>query len=141
MKKYKWLIILLSVIIALVIISFVFSENESKYIKDISINKVIKMKEKEQSFILYIKQTNCEHCKVFAPRFASALKESGLKAYALNITDFTESDQELYDKNFSVNGTPTVLFYIDGNESMIKIEGEQTKDRIIEKFKSVGLID
>ena len=140
MKKYKWLIILIAIIVFLVSIIFIFSEDESKYIKDITINKVIKMKENEETFILYIKQTTCEHCKTFTPRFASALKEKGLKAYSLNLTNLTEEEKELYDKKFKVDGTPTVLFFIEGNESMIKVEGNQNKDRIIEKFKSVGLV-
>lgn len=141
MKKYKWLIILIAVIIALITISYVFSTNEDKYIKETTVSKIVSKKDKKESFILYIKQTNCEHCKIFSPRFASALKETGLKAYSLNLSQISEDEQELYDKTFKIDGTPTVLFIINGNESMIKIEGEQSKDRIIEKIEAAGFVN
>ena len=138
MKKYKWLIILGIVIIALITISIVFTEDESKYLHDITLSKVIKKKEKGDRFILYIKQTNCEHCKVFTPRFVSALKDTKLEAYVLNLTNLTDEENETYSNTFDVEGTPTVLFFDEGNESLIRIEGEQTKDRIISKLKSAG---
>ena len=97
--------------------------------------------ENEDTFILYIKQTTCDHCKTFSPKLASALKETGLKAYSLNLTNFKEKDQELYDKTFKVNGTPTVLFIIDGNESMHNIEGDQSKDKVISMFEKTGFVE
>jgi len=138
MKKYKWLIILVAVVVVLSIIAVVFSDSEDKYLKEVSINEVLDMKKAEKTFILYIKQTNCEHCKVFTPRFLSALRDSKLKAYVLNLTNLSEDDKKTYDDTFDVDGTPTVLFFDSGNESMIRIEGEQTKEKIISKLKAVG---
>ena len=92
MKKYKWLIILVLVIITLSVISIIFSDNPDKYIKEIGINEVIKKQKHEDSFILYIKSTNCEHCKVFTPRLTSVLKENKLKAYALNLANLSEEE-------------------------------------------------
>ena len=141
MKKYKWQIILLLVIVILLVIAIVFSEDESKYIKEVSVNEVLKMKENKESFILYIKQTNCTHCKAFTPNFIAVLKKNKLKAYAINLTNLTEDEQTIYDDNFTITGTPTVLFYIDGSESLMKLEGEQTKDKITERLKSTGFIE
>ncbi len=141
MKKYKWLIILSVIVIALVVIAISFSDKESDYIKETSIQNIIKMQEKEKTFILYIKQTNCEHCKVFTPRFMSVLKKHNLKAYALNLTDLSDKEKEKYDDMFDIDGTPTVLFYDEGQENkLIKIEGEVTKDKIESKLKSAGFI-
>lgn len=138
MKKYKWLLILVAVVAVLSIIAFIFSDSESKYFKEVTVNDVISMKKEEQTFILYIKQTNCEHCKAFTPRFMSALRDTKLKAYVLNLTDLSEEDKKTYDDNFDVDGTPTVLFFDSGSESMIRIQGEQTKDKIISKIKAAG---
>lgn len=141
MKKYKWLIILSIIVIALVIVAISFSDKESDYIKETNIQNIIKMQEKDKTFILYIKQTNCEHCKVFTPRFLSVLKKHNLKAYALNLTDLSEKDKKKYDNMFEIEGTPTVLFYNEGEENkLIRIEGEVTKDKIESKLKSAGFI-
>ena len=140
MKKYKWLLILVAVVAILSIIAVVFSDSEEKYLKEISINEVIAKKKEGDKFILYIKQTSCEHCKAFTPRFLSALRDSKLKAFVLNLTNLSEDEKKIYDDNFDVDGTPTVLFFEDGSESMIRIEGEQTKDKILSKLESAGYI-
>lgn len=140
MKKYKWLIVLGIIVVVLSFIAVFFSEDESKYLQEVSINKIIKMKENNKSFILYIKQTNCEHCKVFTPRFINVLKKNNLKAYTLNIANLSEEDNKIYTDNFEVEGTPTVLFFENGSESLIRIEGEQTKEKIISKLEATGFI-
>ena len=141
MKKYKWLIILVSVILILSIIAIVFSDkpvDENKYLKEIPLSKVIKKIDDNEKFILYIKQTSCEHCKAFTPVFARVLMENKQKAYVLNLTNLSEKDTEIYNKKFKVDGTPTVLFYNEGSESLVRIEGEQSKERIQSKLESAG---
>ena len=140
MKKYLGLIIFLIIIIALVIVAIVFSENETDYIKEISINDVIDKQEDKDSFILYIKQTDCEHCKEFTPTFLSVLRENDIKAYALNLSNLTEEEMEIYSDTFDVDGTPTVLFFDEGNESLIRIEGAQSKAKVKSKLESTGFI-
>ena len=138
---YKWLIILLVCIIALIIIGTAFSDTESDYIHETTIKDIVKMKEKEKSFMLYIKQTNCEHCRVFTPRFLSVLKEYKLEAYSLNIANLSDKDKEKYDDMFDIDGTPTVLFFDSGEENkLLRIEGEVTKEKIESKLKSAGFI-
>lgn len=141
-KKYKWLFLFLFFIIALIIVSVVFSNisNESKNVHDISFSEVTNKIKKKESFILYIKQTDCEHCKVFTPKFISVLNDNNIEAYSLNLTNLSDNDKEAYNDLFDVNGTPTVLFFNEGEESMIRIEGEQTKARIKSKIESAGFI-
>lgn len=140
MKKHLGLIIFLIIIIALVVVAVVFSEDETEYIKEISLNDVIDKQEDKDSFILYIKQTDCEHCKEFTPTLMSVLRENDIKAYALNLTDLTEEEMEIYTDTFDVNGTPTVLFFDEGNESLIRIEGAQSKAKVESKLESTGFI-
>ncbi|MBQ6546988.1 MAG: hypothetical protein IJL74_03210 [Bacilli bacterium] len=143
MKKYKWLIILGVVILTLSIIAIVFSDkpiDEDKYLREIPLSKVIKKIDNKETFILYIKQTSCEHCKAFSPVFARVLMENKLKAYVLNLTNLSDEENETYNKKFNVNGTPTVLFYSEGSESLVRIEGEQTRDRIISKLQASGFL-
>ena len=140
MKKYIGLIIFGLIIVCLIVVALVFSEDESKYIEEISMSEVTSKIEKKKDFVLYIKQTDCEHCKEFTPRLISVLKEKKLKVYALNLTNLSKKDEKVYEKTFSIDGTPTVLFFKDGEEQLIRIEGEQTKTKIESKLKSAGFI-
>lgn len=140
MKKYRWLIILGVVIVSLAVLSITFTDNEDKYLHELTLSEVLEKKDNGDRFILYIKQTDCEHCKVFTPRFVSVLKEYKLKATVLNLTNLSNEDQSKYNEEFDVNGTPTVLFFDEGSESIIRIEGEQSRDRIVSKLKSSGYI-
>ena len=54
-KKHKWLVLFIAIIIALVVVCFVFSEDEEKYIHDIGLNEVVDKIDNKDSFILYIK--------------------------------------------------------------------------------------
>ena len=139
-KKYKWLIAFIAVIIALIVVAIVFSEDEGKYIKDISLNEVVDKIDNKDSFILYIKQTDCEHCKSFTPNFISVLSQNNIKAYSLNISNLSEEENTTYSELFDVEGTPTVLFFDKGNESLIRIEGEQTKAKIKSKIEAAVFI-
>lgn len=139
-KKYKWLILFIAIIIALIVVCFVFSEDEDKYIHDIGLSDVIDKMDNKDSFILYIKQTDCEHCKAFTPDFISVLSQNNIEAYSLNLSNLSEEENNTYSELFDVEGTPTVLFFEDGNESLIRIQGEQTKAKIKSKIKSAGFI-
>ncbi len=140
LKKYKWLILLLAVIVLLIVIAVIFSVDNSKYVHEVSLNEVTDKIDSKKDFILYIKQTDCEHCKAFTPNFISVLSENDIEAYSLNISNLSDEDQEKYNELFDVSGTPTVLFFTDGEQSLIKIEGEQTKARIKSKIESAGFI-
>ena len=135
MKKYLGLIIF-----GIIIVALVFNESDDKYIHEISLDNVIDKIDNEDSFILYIKQTDCEHCKAFTPNFVSVLSENNVEAYTLNISNLSDDDNDLYKETFDVEGTPTVLFFNDGNESLIRINGEQTKAKIKSKLESTGFI-
>ena len=71
----------------------------------------------------------------------SVLSKYDIKAYALNLANLSDEDNEEYTKEFSdVEGTPTVLFYKDGERQMVTIEGEQSKTKVISKLKTAGFI-
>jgi len=140
MKKYTWLIILILVIISLIVVSVVFSESDDKYLKELNVKDVVEKINDKDSFMLYIKQTDCSHCKEFTPNFISVLSKNKLKAYTLNLSDLTEEDKTLYEEHINVTGTPTVLFYTEGNENLIRIEGAQNKNKITSKLEATGFI-
>lgn len=139
MKKYLWMIVVVVVMIILGVLVAVFNPNQ--YLEEIGYSEVTsKIKEKD-TFILYIKSTDCEHCKKFTPTFTEVLSKYKVKAYTLNIAKLSEDEEDQYDDDFSdVDGTPTVLFYKKGERQYLTIEGEQTKVKIISKLKTAGFI-
>ncbi len=140
MKKYLWLIIIAVVIVALIVVITVFSDSEEDYIVESSIKEINNKIKDDDTFILYIKQTGCEHCKEFTPKFVRVLRDYNLKAYALNIAEFNEKEKALYEDNFDIDGTPTVLFIQDGEESLITIEGDVPRETIISKLEATDFI-
>ena len=140
MKKYLGLIIFAVIIVALIIVA-IMPTDEDKYLKDINVQQLTNKIEKKDSFILYVKQTDCEHCKTFTPRFAGALKDYKQEAYVINYSNLTEDEEKEFKERVTLGekfGTPTVFFFEDGKQAMMTIEGEQTKDRIKSKLKSAG---
>lgn len=141
MKKYLGLIIFLAIIVALILIAVIFTEDETKYIHEITMDQIVEKIDNEESFMLYIRQTDCEHCQAFTPNFLSVLSRNDLEAFAINIDNLSDEDAETYNSLFDVTGTPTVLFFDQGNESLIRIEGEATKATIKSKLESTGFIN
>ena len=68
MKKYLGLIIFLAIIVALILVAVIFTEDETKYIHEITMDQIVEKIDNEESFMLYIRQTNCEHCRSGLPR-------------------------------------------------------------------------
>lgn len=140
MEKKFWLIIGALIIVILLVLALLPTD-EDKYLKEVTMSEVQDKIKNKEDFILYIKQTNCEHCKKFTPRFASVLHDYKLTAYVLNLSNLTEEDNALMKEVIGeIDGTPTTYFYQDGKKSMITIDGEQSKDRIRSKLKSAGFV-
>ena len=140
MKKWIGLIIF-AVIVVLLIIVALLPTDEDKYLKEITYSEFVTKVNNKDSFILYVKQTGCAHCKEFTPKFAGVLSDNKITAYVVNLTNLSEEEKPLFKESTGVDGTPMVFFYKDGVKSMIYIEGEQSKDKIISKLKSAGFID
>lgn len=141
MKKKLGLIIFLFIIIILIVLSIVFSDSDDKYIQKISISDAVQKINNDDTFILYVMQDDCKFCKAFYPTFIKVLREYDLISYAMDISNISDEDLQLYNEYFDISGTPTVLFYDKGDLSLINIEGSQTKDRVISKLEAAGFID
>ena len=141
MKKKLGLIIFLFIIIILIVLSIVFSDSDDKYIQEVSISEAVQKINNDDTFILYAMQETCKHCEEFYPTFIEVLREYDLVAYAMDISNISDEDLQLYNEYFDISGTPTVLFYDKGDLSLINIEGSQTKDRVISKLEAAGFIN
>ncbi|MCI9280541.1 MAG: thioredoxin family protein [Bacilli bacterium] len=141
---YLYLIILLVICFgAFLVYKFAFSEkiSDTKLI-DIKMTDLEAKIENKESFILVISQTGCSHCEQYLPELDRTLKEINLEANVLNITNLNTEEKITLSKYANFSGTPTTLFFTDGEEktSLNRIIGYASKAKIKERLSSLGYI-
>lgn len=141
---YLYLIILLVICFgAFLVYKFAFSEkiSDTKLI-DIKMTDLEAKIENRESFILVISQTGCSHCEQYLPELDRTLKEINLEANVLNITNLNTEEKITLSKYANFSGTPTTLFFTDGEEktSLNRIIGYASKAKIKERLSSLGYI-
>jgi len=144
--KNKYLILISSIIfilISIIVILNLINNNKEVYLKEINYLEYAELVNTNKTFILYVKQTNCNHCKSFTPKFSSVLEKNEIEAFSLNLTDMENDERNLFINELSVDSTPTVLFFKDGIElgSYSRIEGSKSEDYVVKKLKLNGYIE
>lgn len=117
--------------------------SKSKYIKEISLDKVKEKLANKETFALYIGNENCPHCVSYMPTLEGVLEEYNITIYHLDNSKLSEKQyNEFNNKYIKISGTPTVVFIENGSEeSMLnRIVGETSKEDTIEIFKANGYI-
>ncbi len=141
---YLYLIILLVICFgAFLVYKFAFSEKISDTkLMDIKMADLEAKIENKESFILVISQTGCSHCEQYLPELDRTLKEINLEANVLNITNLSTEEKITLSKYANFSGTPTTLFFTDGEEktSLNRIIGYASKAKIKERLSSLGYI-
>lgn len=130
MKKLKICLLLVSI--------FLLTGCSNGFVKEISYDEYKDLINSKETFILEVMREDCSACVSFKPKLESVANEYEIEVKVLN-TD-TLSDEEL--DSFGISGTPTVIFYIDGEEvtTASRITGSVSTDKIISKFKASGFI-
>lgn len=131
MKKFSFIVILVALL-------FVSGCSKS-YLKEISYDEYKKLLEDEETFILEVMSGDCTACKDFRPKLKDVASSYKIEVKYINIDKLT-ADQ--YDE-LAVSATPTVIFYIDGEEetTAARIVGSVKREKIISKFKASGFIE
>lgn len=121
---------------------FLLTGCEESPIKNLKYADFQKKIANKETFILEVMQDGCSHCESFTPKFEKVLKEHSITAYSLNLAKLAKVEREEFNNNYEVDGTPTVLFFKDGQESSIlnRINGDKDKSVIISKLKTNGYI-
>ena len=120
------------------------NKQENTYLKDISYEEFCKKIENKETFILEVVQTGCANCTSFTPKFTEVLEEHEITAYSLNLTDMEkDEDRDKFLDEYNVTGTPTVIFFKDGEETstMKRLTGDRDKNTIIKKLKANDYIE
>ncbi len=122
-----------------VILVLLVSGCSKSYLNEITYDDYKKLIEDKESFILEVMSDDCTACKEFRPKLKDVASSYQIEVKYINIDKLT-ADQ--YDE-LGVSATPTVIFYIDGEEetTAARIVGSVKRDKIISKFKASGFID
>lgn len=115
---------------------------KKEYMQEISYKEYKKMIENKETFILEIMRTDCSACINFKPKITDVANEYKVVVKFINTDHISEEEYELLKNDTGITGTPTVIFYHNGNEETVasRINGSVSKDKIISKFKVNGFI-
>lgn len=97
----------------------------------------------KEKFVLVVTQTGCSHCLSYLPVLEEVGEEYKLTFYDINMTDLSDEDKIEFNKLVRISGTPTTIFYTDGEEqsTTTRLVGEKSKEKIISRLKSEGYIN
>lgn len=118
---------------------FIFTGCQSYKVKEIGYEEFKTLIENNETFILYIGSASCHNCTSFSPKFESVIEEYEIdNAYYIDLDSLSDDDKSAFNKTINVSGTPNVVFITDGEEqsSFNRINGDVSKDKIIERLKS-----
>lgn len=145
MKKKKFLvifsIILVVAITVILICNNLYFDNRN-FIK-LSYDEILEKVNSKEDFVLCVSASECTHCKSYKPKLKKISKDYDIKIYYTDIDKFDEKDYDEFKDKFSFDGgTPTTIFFKDGEEktTATRIEGDISIERTIDKFKKNGFI-
>lgn len=98
--------------------------------KDIKTTDVQQMESKKQDFILYLYQKTCASCKQVKPIINEYIKNEKKDIYAIDIN--ADENKNFILQDLGIQGTPTVIFYKDGKET-VRMISAFTKNEFYEK--------
>lgn len=140
-KKFIIAIILLLLVVLGLIFYNIFN---NRYLKELNVEEVVEKIDNNESFILCISQTICEHCKSYKPKLKKVAQEYDLQIFYIDVDKYSQDEINEFKKNISFDGsTPVTAFIVEGEESSIasRLFGDVSSDKIVNKLKNFGFID
>ncbi len=149
MQKKKNIILGVLVVILVILIctiTIIIGKKTSKAYQSIEEINLTTLQDKinnKDKFVLVVTQTGCSHCIAYLPVLEEIGEEYNLKFYDINMTELSADEKTEFQKIVRISGTPTTIFYTDGEEqsTTTRLVGEKTKDKIITRLKSEGYIN
>lgn len=146
MKKNTIIVIIVALILIVGIYLIGFTNlikennNPDKY-EDISYDEFIEMKDNDESFVVLVYQTGCSHCEALEPVLNKVIKKHDLMVYAVNLTDLDDETYNKFYKKTFVSGTPTIVYFEDGQLQANKLVGDKNSDELVNYFEEIGYIE
>ena len=145
MKKQKKRAIIIIIVCLVLLIGGVVADRmlSKSNFEEIKYNKMMEKVKNKDSFIVLFSQTTCSHCKDFKPKLEKIANEFNIPIYYLETDLLDEDTYATLKKDFNFSGTPTTIFIIEGEEksAATRINGDVSREKIINKLKSNGFID
>lgn len=139
----KKIIILVSICIVILIGGIIYDNIASKsYLKEIKYKDVIEKINNKDTFVLLISQTTCSHCLEYKPKLETVANKEKINIYYIEYDLLSKEDTENFNKYISFSGTPTTVFFTNGEEktAATRINGSASIEKIESKLKSNGFI-
>ena len=75
--------------------------------------------------------------------FEKVLEKHDLNAFSLNLSDIGTDDADAFLDKYKVDGTPTVMFFVEGKETstLKRLVGNKSESQIESKLRSNGYIE
>ena len=146
--KKKNIFLIVFVLLLILIFSFIVAstlkrkENKKDYITYINVSELKEKIKNKDDFILVFTQEGCGHCATYHDVINDVVKEYDIEIYDINLTNVKDKDTADLNKIASISGTPTTLFYINGEEqtTLNRINGSTSKTKLVNKLKKMGYI-
>lgn len=107
--------------------------NDKNYQNIILPNQLEKKIASGKPTMVYFFKSDCPHCKKITPILMPLAKKMGVHIDQFNLLEFDKG----WDQ-YSIEGTPTLVYYKDGKEQL-RVVGEQTADTY-KKFFNVTIL-
>jgi len=109
----------------------------------ITINEFRNKIDDQDSFILVVVNPDCPACEIFKPILNKVIEEYDLNIYSINVAVFNEKDFEYFSDIVGRVGTPTTIFFADGEEvtTLNRIIGSVSESDLINRLKALNYID
>ncbi len=133
-------VVCLVILIGALIIDNVLSKN---YFQEISYSEIVNKIEGKEDFVLCVSQTTCSHCALYKPKLEYVANDKKVYIYYIDVDLLNENERDGLKEYFSYSGTPTTIFFIDGEEktAATRINGDASQEKILRKLESNGFID
>ncbi len=113
------------------------------YMDEINYQEYHQLLDQKETFILEVMRTDCPYCQDFKPKLNKVLEDYEITIKFINLDHLSKEEEEQFLKEVGDPGTPTVIFYQEGNEKTIqsRIVGNVSIEKIISKMKASGFIE
>lgn len=133
----KWIIV---IVLGLALLTG--CSGKLKTYEELDYNKLMKMFEEKQDFVLFIGSAKCDHCSLYKVTLEEVIKKYQVKVYYVDISKLTTEENNKLKLYVNYSGTPTTAFIENGVEESIydRVDGNRPMDKVVEKFKNKGYI-
>jgi len=131
----------LLILVATFFIIFFTGCLKSVDLKEISYDELANKISAKDSFVLYVGSSSCSHCASFRPKLEKVMTKYKLEVYYIDMANLSGSKYNAVMEKVDGAGTPTTVYIEKGKtKTSPRIEGDSTKENIIDFFKEINYI-